>query len=156
MHQEKNVMLNTINQIPAIHELVDYQEGLDEQCVIKHFLGLSQEEAASMIIEETPFPYGVYTEDLMWLSDRGFAYYFPAFVEASIKICEQKGKEYAEEICSGIIISLLFHAETNPQLIMCNRDSILIFLHFIDYQSIFENGSYSDEILTISNVLKDY
>ena len=56
------------NKKRIITKLVDSPKGLDEKNVIKHFLGLSQLEATKMIAEESPFPFAVYTEYLMWMS----------------------------------------------------------------------------------------
>ena len=98
---------------------------LDEKNVIKHFLGLTQLEATKMIVLGEPYPCTVYTEDLMWMSDEGFTYYFPSFVAACQIVLHLKGEEYAEDLCSGVLTAVSFRADVNPDNIFNNKKSVM-------------------------------
>lgn len=145
------------NKNLKISKLVDYPEGLDEKNVIKHFLGLSQLEATKMIAEEDPFSFTVYTEDLMWMNEEGFTYYFPSYVAACNIVCNQKGKEYVESLCSGILTAVGFLAEEYPNSIINNKEIMIEFINFLEKNAeelISDYAFYNDMLSSINKLLK--
>lgn len=138
-----------------MNELVDFPEGLDEKHVIKHFGGLSRLEATRMIAEENPFPFTVYTEDLMWMSDAGFTYYFPAYVAACKIVCNQKGKEYVENLCAGILTAIAFRAEEFPGCIINNKEIVVEFISFLEKEAeeMISYSVYNKKLLEINKLL---
>ena len=144
------------NKKRKITKLVDFPEGLDEKNVIKHFLGLSQLEATIMIAEESPFPFAVYTEDLMWMSEEGFTYYFPSYVAACKIVCSQKGKEYVENLCSGILTAIAFHAEEFPNSIKNNKEIVIEFINLIEKEAeeLISDVVYNNKLSEIKKLLR--
>jgi len=67
-----------MSTIPTTFELVHGYRGqvidLDEQCVVKNFLGKTADEAYEMYCS---YYNHVYTEDLMWMNVGGLEYYLP-------------------------------------------------------------------------------
>lgn len=137
-------------------KLVDFPEGLDEKYVIKHFFGLNQLEATKMIAEENPLPFTVYTEDLMWMSEEGFTYYFPSYVAACKIVCNQKGKEYVENLCSGILTAIAFRAEEFPGSIKNNKGIVIEFINFIEKEAeeMISYVVYNNKLSEIKKLLK--
>lgn len=144
------------NKNLKISKLVDYPDGLDEKYVIKHFLGLSQLEATKMIAEENPFPFTVYTEDLMWMNEEGFTYYFPSYVAACKIVCNKEGKEYAEILCSGILTAVGFLAEEYPNSIINNKEIMIEFINFLEKnaEEMISDAFYNDMLSRINKLLK--
>lgn len=117
--------------IPKIEELIGEPTDLDCRNVVKHFLGLTQEEAQKMIAEEAPYPCSVYTEDLMFMAPKGVSYYLISFIEAYKIRLNRGGEEYADELGGGILCSLSFHAYYHPEVITDNWGVISDFISFL-------------------------
>lgn len=129
---------------------------LDEKNVIKHFLGLTQLEATKMIVLGEPYPCTVYTEDLMWMSDEGFTYYFPSFVAACQIVLHLKGEEYAEDLCSGVLTAVSFRADVNPDNILNNKKSVMELLRLLESETDELIDDYQrDKLVTIKKLLKN-
>jgi len=62
------------DSIPTRAELVDY-DGLDEEHVLKCFLGKSQEQAYAMVLGNPMY----FTEDLTYMAAKGLTYYLPVY-----------------------------------------------------------------------------
>jgi len=152
----RNLAFSDKAQEDKISKLVDDPDGLDEKYVIKHFLGLSQSEATKMIAEENPFPFAVYTEDLMWMNEEGFTYYFPSYVAACQMVCKQQGKEYVHDLCSGILTALDCHAESSPHHIIKNKEIMIEFINFLEEnaEEVMSDAFYSDKLSRINELLK--
>lgn len=138
-------------------KLVDFPEGLDEKNIIKHFFNLSQLEATKMIADETPYPCTVYTEDLMWMAEEGFAYYFPSYVAACKILHHQKGIEYVEDFYSGILTAIAFRAEEFPRSIENNKEIVIEYINFLETEAekMLSDEVYINKILKIKTLLNN-
>src|SRR4051794_30033503 len=96
--------------IPTKEELVCY-DGLDEKCVVNHFLGRSADEVYEMF-RSTGF---LYAEDFMWMAATGLMYYLaPAF-----RYIESPESDGDWEFVTGVVNSLGFqikHYGAGPEL----------------------------------------
>lgn len=104
-----------------------------------------------MIAKENPYPFTVYTEDLMWMSEEGFTYYFPSYVAACKIVCNQKGKEHVESLCSGILTAIAFRAEAFAGSIKNNKEIVIEFINFIEKEAeeMISNVVYNNKLSEI-------
>jgi hypothetical protein len=82
--------------------------GLDHECVVEHFLGLTQDEARKM------FPGRMHslTEDFMWMAPSGLAYYLPPVLDY---LKSEEGKMDGDA-AHGILCSLSTQIELSSPL----------------------------------------
>jgi hypothetical protein len=106
--------------IPTKDELVEF-DGLDERCVVKHFLGKTSDQAYDMFRSGSH-----YCEDLMWMSPRGLQYYLPP----AIRYLESEESRGDFEFVSGTMTSLSIQVTQN-QLSASLVDSIRSLISFV-------------------------
>jgi hypothetical protein len=66
------------NNLPTFFDISPTKgENLDEKSAVEHFLGKGQREATALFHKNSLH----YLDDLMWMGDKAFAFYLPAFLD---------------------------------------------------------------------------
>lgn len=99
---------------------------LDERCAVENFLGRTLNEAEELFGDKPHY----YTEDLLWMGDVGFVFYFPAFynflksdkangdcdvLNNIITIIESRAENFADSIrpIKGTVLSCVDYCLTD-------------------------------------------
>ena len=125
--------------IPALPELVGVPEDLDAQSIAEDFLGLSL-EAAQRMFEEWGADFMLrYGEDLMFMAEKGFTYYLPAYIDAlkNFLRCgdEEERSSLLEDDFRNLLNTIGFHAEWSPDTVRKNQVVIEDFLRFYESEA---------------------
>ena len=75
---------------------------LDERAALEHFFGKTQSEASGLFFENPEY----FSDDLMWMGRKAFAFYFPS-LEPYITSEESAGGTYVINALIGILKSRL-------------------------------------------------
>jgi hypothetical protein len=109
--------------LPTFADLSPTQgRNLDEKVAVEHFLGKTQVEAECFFRENALY----YQEDLMWMGDKGFAFYFPAF-SSYLQSPYANGDSDALNCVTSVIS---FRLEQEPESIIQIREEILSLLDY--------------------------
>jgi hypothetical protein len=111
------------NGIPSFADLSPTQgENLDEKLAAEHFFGKSASEAESLFRENAIY----YAGDLMWMGDKAFAFYLPAFS----RFLESSHADGDADALNSLASVVGFRLEHEPQSITGARDAILTALNY--------------------------
>ena len=90
------------------------------------------------------------------MSEEGFTYYFPSYVSACKIVCNQKGKEYVENLCSGILTAIAFRAEEFPNSIKYNKEIVIEFIKLIEKEAeeLISDVVYNNKLSELKKLLK--
>ena len=95
---------------------------LDEKRAVEHFLGKTSVQAEALFREHAIY----YAEDLMWMGEQAFVFYFPAF-------CRFLNSTYADgdaDALSSLASVVTFRTKHEPKSIADARDAILSALNY--------------------------
>lgn len=128
------------NGIPSFADLSPTQgENLDEKLAVEHFLGKSVSQAEKLFRENAIY----YAGDLMWMGDKAFAFYFPAFS----RFLESTHADGDADALNSLASIIAFRVEHEPQSITGARAAVLSALNYcVDNYSKFkvEAAIYDD------------
>ena len=111
------------NGIPSFADFSPTQgENLDEKLAVEHFLGKSASQAESLFRENAIY----YAGDLMWMGDKAFAFYFPAYS----RFLESSHANGDADALNSLASVIAFRAEHEPQSIIGARDAVLSALNY--------------------------
>ena len=111
------------NNLPSFADLSPTQgENLDEKLAAEHFLGKSASQAETLFRENAIH----YAGDLIWMGDKAFAFYFPAFS----RFLESTHADGDADALNSLASVIAFRAEHEPQSITGARDAVLSALNY--------------------------
>jgi hypothetical protein len=106
------------SNIPSFVDLSPSQgENLDEKLAAEHFLGKTVSEAEDLFQENAIH----YAGDLMWMGDKAFACYFPAFS----RFLESSHADGDADVLNSLASIIAFRVEYESQSIIGTRPVVL-------------------------------
>jgi len=112
--------------IPTEDEISPYNS-LDEQWALPHLLGKSLADLEREFTTDDNIAYQ-YQEDFMWIGDKAFSYYFPAYKS----YFESPLSEGDSTLLSAILMTLKRRMEEAPDSVLQIADTMLAMLDYID------------------------
>jgi len=142
------------NDIPTATEISPTQGlNLDEKQAIEHFFGKTLDEAEALFREHAIY----YAEDLMWMGDKGFRFYFQAFC----RFLESVHSEGGADALNSLISLLEFRIEYEPQSILRAKETILSILdhcvkHYLKFEIRAEiYGDLRTKLLQLQKIVRE-